>query len=762
VSKEIFLFEFLFIKMKSPQNKDKRPAPPPKETKNRFVFLSKYFQNPFFSSRLFEVLLFVLILGIALLGGMLFLHADPPRISWSQDVATDPPQYTYFARNHVLWGSWDLFGHNRFIFFLKSFTTLFSYLVFWLFGTGRFQANLAAVILNLLSMTLLYFALKKVFNKRAAFFTLFFLGINYIFIMYGRNPFLEISAIFLIILGFFLMVYSFQRDKLLILSGACMAGGIFFGKTMAAFILGPCLGVLLLWMFENYSPADRKLNFKPPLYFGMGFSAIALFWLFFSYLPAKKEIAGYLGEQALGLYGFPTAFQSVAGFANALFSFGLETRVEFNIFLLMPVLFLLSFLGIIWFFTKRSSLKELIRYRDDRAKSEFFLAFWFLVGFFVVMALNYRPLRYDLYLIPPMCALAGLGLDSFLSLSGSKKVFKPGILFWFFFVISVTFFTNYAIITGYTLITAKEIQLILSLGISLLITLGAALVLYFGYIRPKADPHPKTADTGKKMGLKWAAALILLFLSLGINLAQFTSWASSPKYSLNRASIDLGRILNREAVLSGPYGPALVWDDQLKDIIHMFGVTKADPQLFLTYPITHLALERGGNRERALQDYPEVMKKAQIVATYWIRNLPVDIYRIAEYTGNPQTQKYQLSDFEKGKVLLLEGKKDSALVIFEKFVDRQPDNFSGYQNLAEIYFQAGDFNKTEAALKKAIQFHPTDFFVYQQMGMVYLALWDKTRQGTYKAKTITAWEKSVELCPENTKLAAQLRELRGF
>ena len=748
--------------MKSPNKKDKKPAPQPKETKNRFGFLAKFFQDPFFSSRLFEILLFALILGMALLGGMLFLHADPPQISWSQDVATDPPQYTYFARNQALWGSWDLFGHNRFIFFLKSFTTLFSYLVFWLFGTGRFQANLTAVILNLLSMTLFFLALKKVFNKRVAFFTLFFLGTNYVFIMYGRNPLLEISAIFLIILGFYFMVLSFKKEVLLIPSGICITAGIFFGKTMAAFILGACLGVLILWMFDNYSSSERKLNFKPLIFFGTGFLAIAIFWLFFAYLPSKREVVSYFGEQALGLYGFPTAFQSVSGFISALFTFGIETRVYFSIFFLMPVLFLLSFLGVIWYFTRRSSLKELIRYRDNRSKVEFFLTFWFLFSFFLVMCLNYRPLRYHLYLIPPMCALSGLFLDSFLNSSGLKNNFRPGVLFWFFFVLSVTFFANYVINTAYSLITGKEIQLMLSLGISLFITLLSALSLYYGYIRSRAGRHKPATDAGRQTGLKWVVVLVLLLISIWVNLDQFMAWVSSPKYSLNRMSIDLGKLLNKDAVLSGPYGPALVWDNKLKNIIHMFDVTKPDPQLFLTYPITHLALERGRNRERAFQDYPEVMKKAQIVATYWIRNIPVDIFRIAENTGNPVTQKYQLSDYEKGRKLLTEGKTDSARIIFEGFVAKQPENFSGYQDLAEIYYALEDLNKTETALKKAIRFHPTDFYVYQQLGTVYLALWDKTQQEIYKAKTISAWEQSVKLCPENTKLEAQLRELRGF
>jgi 4-amino-4-deoxy-L-arabinose transferase-like glycosyltransferase len=746
--------------MKSPSKKEKKPVPQPKAVKDIFGFLAEFFHQPFFSSQLFEILLFCLILGITFIGGVLFLSSDPPQISWSQDVATDPPQYTYFARNHVLWGSWDLFGHNRFVFFLKSFTTVFSYLIYTVFGTGRFQSNLVAVILNLMSMLFLFFALNKIFNKRVAFLSMFFLGINYVFIMYGRNPFLEISAIFLIILGFFFLVYSFERNLLLIPSGVCFAAGIFFGKTMAAFILAPCLGVLLLWMFGHYSASNRKINFKPLILFGVGFLAVTLFWLFFSYLPSKKEVVSYLGEQALGLYGFPVAFKSVTGFFSALFSFGIETRVSFNIFFLMPVLFLLSFLGLNRYFLKRSSIKELVRQRDRQSQAEFFLVFWFLFSFFVVMSLNYRPLRYQLYLIPPMCALSGLWLDSFLRTPILKRNLRPGILFWIFFLLSVTFFSNYVLISAYALITGRGLLLTHSLGISLGITLISALCFYLRFVKTPAKTKLKSDFL--QPGVRWAIVLLVFLLSVGVNLGRFVSWASCPKYSLNRASVDLGKILSRDAVISGPYGPALAWDNRLKDVIHMFGVTKADPHLFLTYPITHLAMEKGGNQDRAVQDYPEVMKKAQKVTTYWIRNMPVDIYRIAECTGNPQTQNYRLSDFERGKMLASEGKVDSAIIFLDKFVSEQPSNFSGHQFLAELYYGLNDLSRTEVELKKAIEFHPTDFFVYQQLGQVYISLNEKTGEDVYKSKAIEALERSVELCPENSDLAAHLRELRGY
>jgi len=743
--------------MKPQSKKGKRQVQKPKDVKVKKSALTEFFKNPFFSSRAFEILLFCFIIGLAFTSGVLFLSSDPPRISWSQDVATDPPQYTYFARNNVLWGSWDLFGHNRLVFFLKSFSTVVSYLVFSVFGTGRFQANLVAVILNLLTMVFLFLTLKKILSKRAAFLSFFFLGINFVFIMYGRNPFLEISALFLLALGFYFMVSSFKRNLLLIPSGICFAAGIFFGKTMAAFILPACLGVLLLWIFEQTSSSSRKMNFKPLIFFGSGFLLVSLFWLFFSYLPAKREVAGYLGEQAFGLYGFPKAFQSISGFITSLFTFGAD------LFYRMPVVFLLSFFGLLLFFKNYSSIKKLTEHRDHHSKVKFFLVFWFLTGFFLLMSLNYRPLRYQLYLIPPMCALAGLWLDSFLQSFSSKRNSSLGILFWIVFVVAATFFINYIIITFYTL-SRKPVHLGSSLVISFVITLFCGALYYWRVtVSRRVSKGGKPSDSRLlNFGQRSLIVLVLILISLVVNGWQYLSWASSPTYSLNRSSLDLGKILSKEAVVSGPYGPGLVWDNGLKNVIHMFGVTQPDPKLFHTYPITHLALERGGNRDRAFQDYPEVMREAKIVTTYWLRNIPVDIYRIGEWTGNPETEKYPLSDFEKARLLMEEGETDSALGLLEEFVSRSPENFSGYRTLAEIYYEMKEFEKAALSLEQAAKFNPTDFSICQQLGLIYLNLMNQTGEDGYRLLAIDQWEKAIKLFPQNTNLAVQLQRIKGY
>jgi hypothetical protein len=549
------------------------------------------------------------------------------------------------------------------------------------------------------------------------------------------------------------LVSSLTKNILLIPSGICFAGGIFFGKTMAAFILPACFGFLLLWMFQHRSSSEKKVEIKPLILFSAGFLAVTLFWVLFSYLPAKKEVSGYLSEQALGLYGFPVALQSIRGFYSALFTFGTE------IFYRMPVVFAFAFLGLLLFFQHRSSLKRLVNHKGHRSKTWFFLVFWFLTAFFLLMILNYQPLRYQIYLIPPMCGLAGIWLDSFVNSSGSKKSDSFGILFWIIFVVAITFFVNYVIIM-LGVQSQKQTPLSTSLPISVVITLLGGSLFYWRSVTAarRAKATGKVLGTGTRLLI----ALSFILISFVVNLWQYSSWASSPTYSLNKASVDLGKVLSQEAVVSGPYGPALVWDNHLKNIIHMFGVPQADPQLFLTYPITHLAVERNGNKDRAFKDYPEVMNKSNLVTTYWLRNMPVDIYRIAEHTGNPKTKDYPLSDFEKARLVEDMGYADSTQVLLENFVSQNPENYSGYFKLAELHFNMGEYEKAVPALKNAIGFNPTDFLVRNQLGVVYLNLKNQEKDDSYRLLAIEQWEEALKLFPQNTDLAAQLQRIKGY
>jgi tetratricopeptide (TPR) repeat protein len=255
------------------------------------------------------------------------------------------------------------------------------------------------------------------------------------------------------------------------------------------------------------------------------------------------------------------------------------------------------------------------------------------------------------------------------------------------------------------------------------------------------------------------AAILLIFL---INGGQFLAFAQNVQYSFLRASQDLGLILGSEALISGPYAQTLTMDNKSRLMLRMFAGWPKDPDLFQKFPLTHLAMEaKGGQRGQASKDYPQVMKNAKLITTYHLRNFQVQILRVAESGGDPESKNYRLSDFEKAKSLIEEGQIDSAEVMLNQFVFRYPRNLSGYVALAEIYYDRKDFEKSALFLEKARKFDPTSSFIHQLLGLVYVNLYNQKGDGTHRLLAIEEWERALRLSPQNTELLARLKKLRG-
>ena len=188
-----------------------------------------------------------------------------------------------------------------------------------------------------------------------------------------------------------------------------------------------------------------------------------------------------------------------------------------------------------------------------------------------------------------------------------------------------------------------------------------------------------------------------------------------------------------------------------------------DSLLFKRYPITHLALEsRGGNKERAFKDYPEVMKDAKVVTSYILRGMPVEIYRIKEHTGNPQAESYQLTDFEKAKILMEENKTDSALVLLKRFNLENPQNLSAHLVLSDIFSQNQYYKEAISELEKAIEFDKRNDILHYYLGYRYFQLSDLEKNKLYWEQGVKAWERSLQLNPRNSQLAQQLRRVKGY
>ena len=427
--------------------KHKKPKPESvKPDLNRMVpsygfNLQKFLERSFWGQKLtIGILLFVLILGLGVFLRCFYLSSDPPStLSWSQDLSTDPPHYTTYARNKVLWGSWDLYGNVRYVFFLKSATSLLSFFFYKFLGVGRWQANLVSVSLGVLTLIFLYMSLARLKNKLVGLLGTFFLAVNYIFLMYNRSPFMENAMIFFIVLGFYFWTCQNRKPLFWFLSGASLGISIFFGKMIALFLVPIFFGLVLLELWRDRSQKKLKKNLFPSLSFLGGVLGVSLFWLFFSYLPATRQVAGYMSEITTGLYGKPQGLSSVSGFLSSLFSFGGVTGVFYNtpvgtdFFFRIPALFVLASFFMLFYFAFNFKWNDLSDSTKSLPKFEFFFVFWLIFGVLALMPWNYRPLRYQVSLIPPLCVLAAFGLVRFLD-PQTKKENKINKWFWIFFV----------------------------------------------------------------------------------------------------------------------------------------------------------------------------------------------------------------------------------------------------------------------------------------------------------------------------------------
>jgi len=137
----------------------------------------------------------VVVAILAIVARFVHIGADPPAdVSWSQDLLTDPPQYSSYARDAVVVGDWNPLNYERLVFFYKNITGLFCFIVFSLFGPGIASANATAALLNLIAVGFLAWGTGRAFGHWAGLAAGLFLAVSYLFVSYGRQPFLEVAS----------------------------------------------------------------------------------------------------------------------------------------------------------------------------------------------------------------------------------------------------------------------------------------------------------------------------------------------------------------------------------------------------------------------------------------------------------------------------------------------------------------------------------------------------------------------------------------
>ncbi|MCZ7384006.1 MAG: hypothetical protein O8C63_04575, partial [Candidatus Methanoperedens sp.] len=542
------------------------------------------------------------------------LNGDTPfGISSSQELSTDPPQYTSFARNKVLFGQWEIFG-TRYITFVKNITTIAAYPIFKIIGTGRAQSNAVSVLFVFITFIALFQTWRqKSFNLGLA--SLAILGFNYIFLSYSKLSFLEVTTIGMVSLGGYFLLRAENRGISSFVAGAIMAAAAFFSKLLAIVFLPASLIVVFVEVMQT----DKRKIWKAlnPLYtFVMGYAFTLIIWLLFVYLPSVKDVSGYMSEISTGLYGAPRALESVKMFFVWLYSYGFDIRL----WTFQPVTFAAGFLGLSLVTGSILSNKKGFFKKIDRV--DLFFLMWFLGVFSILFPWNYRPLRYA-YLIYP--ALSYLAARWIIQISDPDNDWGSRVWpFYLMTALTASFIGYHFLIISH--FNERSLNIIMQyIPYGLLVGFGIGIVSYI------LDLAKFTALAKKNRAFNNIFLAISISLLLFITIYQLNMYSShSPKNqkTIHNASIDLGEILSPDAVIVGPYSSALTQDNHFKSTIKMFGVAVPETDFFNKIPATHIAVESGGGEGsselRMAKDYPDLVKSAPIVATYYIRNIPVN------------------------------------------------------------------------------------------------------------------------------------------
>ena len=665
-------------------------------------------------SRVFHILtVVVLVVGAWLWASD--LTSDPPMYysALGQSVLTDPANVVFHARNAVLFGAADPFDYGRWVVFRESIMSAAAYVWFSAVGVSYQHAGAIAMILNLGGLLLVLLGLMK--HHRPWVLTVVALAwmMNATLLVYGRLTYLENGLVFLT--GALFYVYSWwgHRAPGAVVAGVLAAMATLTGKLFGALLL-PALVVSIL--------ADGALRSRTRVIGAvLGYIATAALLVLVLYGGDTMAALGYVREQAYGLRGFPEGLSSPWGFFEHLIQFGYQNRFYY----LTPDLFLFLMaggLGLVAFVPRPS----------EHLPRTLVLSFaWIGVVWLGLMPLNYSPVRYVLVLIPALIVGCYGLLELLLRTKrvelqrfGTLRVMAAGILLWhllYHVVGNVVFFID----TPARVLTWA--------------TLPAAGLLV--YLLAQFSRRGNVA-----IGRRYVMGALVMVVALSVTSNAFRirrTQVLDDTGTVVAASEDLENILGAEAVVSGPYGPALTLDTDLRAFIHMFGVAAVDSTLFDRMPVTHVAVDVT-NFEQAVEAYPE-LEGQPAIASYWLNSWHVKLYRINDLFDNPAAHTYEMTDYERSMQLFLADSLREAQAVLNRFLsDHEMTRAPGLLQ-TDLYLRT---QKLEFALQTMVTLareYPDDFSIQMRCGQLYYIAALASRNRSYLRTADMYFQKGLEV-----------------
>ncbi|MFH2036822.1 MAG: hypothetical protein ABIJ45_10500 [Candidatus Zixiibacteriota bacterium] len=656
--------------------------------------------------------LIILLVAIGTTIRFINLDSDPPSYfdGQNQSLSTDPYQYTHFSRNKILFDEWEIFDSSPWCVFKYSLISGLSYIIFKIDSVTRANANLTGLLLSLASIFLFLFSIRKFIGLRGILIAAVFLLVNKPLFVYGRLPYLENGMIFILSLIFFVFIYYRQKFWGQVLLGILVALSALAGKIFGFIIIVPIITALVI---------EKKKNALKPISSIMVSTIIVTFvWIYLFYGSNFDAFMRYYSSQTIGLYGIPDALKSPILFFERLISFGSESRFYYH----APALGVISFLCFLILIAKKS-------FDRNQLPIIIFLIFWLVASQLFFMVGNYRPLRYIYMIYLPLVGLVGILFQSQIELVKAKLNLKRLLALLFIcwiFIYQVVLNLFYLDLFESTYQTIVWISLI------------PAVLLVVTEYRFNLISHISKLHFFRYTII---ATAILSLVNFGWS---YKNWYQQRLFNIKEAGVDIGTILNRNAVLCGPMAPTLLLENNLKGIIYAVGISDQDPDFFKKNPATHFLIDAEASGT-IIKKFPE-LENAKTVGEYWIRDAKILLVRISDIVDKSHSS-YHLTDYEIGKRFLDQREVDSAAKYIEQFHSYYSDCKSSMKTLGELLPMIGQVDEGTKLLIEASLRYPRDWSLHFLLGTHYQqrALYENNRN--YLAMARQEYEKTLEINP---------------
>jgi hypothetical protein len=559
--------------------------------------------------------LWLVLALFAVLFVLRFVHlgADPPD-DWTRTslgYMSDPGGYAHNARNKVLWGDWKNDNWNRmYASWIPHWAT---YLSFVIFGPGVASMNAVPVFFSCLLLLFFFLILRKNCGLSFALIGTLLLGVNYIYSAFSQVAARATPMLFFVVLALYFLNRRDQPRTLDLLLAGAMCFLAFMSKaTLLHALPAVFLGVVAYVFFQN--SARFLAGLRTGLYFLLGLGGVAVLWLLTIFLPHVEDFSDFAASNLFWL---------TQGYQDFLKMFWMRPLF---FFMDAPLLTLLSSLALLG-----------LAYKALTAPRQLSLLSW-VSGFWVVSntvyfsVIQYRAARHLMPVIVPIVLLAlGLLHDLFRNgrLVKPKKhplLFFAFLFFWLIYAVSSLFILTGRPIGDEAQLARFQLTLVLAL-------LGAVLA----YLLFRLWPERAAWQFSKTV--KVAMIVFLVSFSVVFNLRSWTRWALDPPRHRQVISRDLGQAFHHIR-LAGLVSMVMCLENTHEAHAYSTGYINKGLDFLDRHRITHALLTTHAEEvPNYLDDFPQAMRRARILARYPIWNTYLVLYDFfPEQAGDTQDE----------------------------------------------------------------------------------------------------------------------------